>query len=221
MLRSGYATTCSRQDFRDESSWQTWLQEEIQTLSARKEEYTTLVNKSNERTNGRSTDGGSSSSSRFLTGDMRNHYVQLVRLCMDADLDALANMSDNEMVSLSILSSDHMALLEVCADLWRVPQTTALVVTSAVLVELYLASEIPLECVLEALGGINRYIQEIDRSRWRRADVSVSSRARSPAQQSFQALGFIGYHCPAGHSHTPRGEAATRSILRCGSGRTL
>lgn len=209
MLRSGYATTCSRQDFRDDSSWQIWLQEEIQTLSVRKEEYTTLVNKFNERTNGRSTDGVSSSSSRFLTGDMRNHYVQLVRLCMDADLDALANMSDNEMVSLSILSSDHMALLEVCADLWRVPQTTVLVVTTAVLVELYLASEIPLECVLEALGGINRYIQEIDRSRWRRADVSVSSRARSSAQHASQALGFIGYHCPTGHIHTPRGETAT------------
>lgn len=104
---------------------------------------------------------------------MRNHYVQLVRLCMDADLDALVNMSDNEMVSLSILSSDHIALLEVCADLWRVPQTTVLVVTTAVLVELYLASEIPLECVLEALASINRYIQEIDRSKWRRADVSA------------------------------------------------
>jgi hypothetical protein len=171
MLLSGYANSCSRQDFRDEDSWHAWLQEEIVTLSVRKEEYTTLVNKFNERNNIRITDGGSSSASRFVSGNMRNHYVQLVRLCMDADLDALANMSDNEMVSLSILSPDHMALLEVCADLWRVPQTTVLVVSTAILVELYLGSEIPLECVLEALGNINRYIQEIDRSRWRRSDV--------------------------------------------------
>lgn len=175
MLHSGYSNTCSRQDFRDEDSWQAWLQDEIATLSARKEEYTTLVAKFNERNNGRMTDGGSSSIGRFVSGNMRDHYIQLVGLCMDADLDALANMSDNEMVSLSILSSDHMALLEVCADLWRIPHTTVLVVTTAILVKLYLASEIPLECVLEALGNINRYIQEVDRSRWRRSDVRIFS----------------------------------------------
>jgi hypothetical protein len=176
MLRSGYAPTCSPRDFRDEDSWRTWLQEEIVTITAKKEEYTTLVHKLNDRSNSRMADGLSSSSSRFVTGDMRSHYVELVRLCMDADLDALANMSDNEMVSLSILSPDHIALLEVCADVWRIPYTTVLVVTSAILVELYLASEIPLECVLEALANLNRYIQEVDRSRWRRSDVSTYDR---------------------------------------------
>lgn len=176
MLRSGYAPTCSPRDFRDEESWKAWLQEEISIITAKKEEYTTLVNKLNERSNSRITDDRSSSSSRFLAGDSRSHYVQLVRLCMDADLDALANMPDNEMVSLSILSSDHIALLEVCAAVWRVPHTTVLVVTSAVLVELYLAGEIPLECVLEALANLNRYIQEVDRSSWRRSDVSIQNR---------------------------------------------
>ncbi|KAJ9096406.1 hypothetical protein QFC21_005228 [Naganishia friedmannii] len=173
VLRSGYAPTCSPRDFRDDESWKMWLQEEIVTITAKKEEYTTLVNKLNERSNSRMAEGRSSSSSRFVAGDMRSHYVQLVRLCMDADLDALANMSDNEMVSLSILSPDHISLLGVCADVWLVPHTTVLVVTSAVLVELYLASEIPLECVLEALANLNRYIQEVDRSRWRRSDVGA------------------------------------------------
>lgn len=183
-------------------------------MSARKDEYTTLVNKFNERINSRSTDGGPSSSSRFLSGDMRSHYVQLVRLCMDADLDALANMSDNEMVSLSILSSDHIALLEVCADLWRVPQTTVLVVTTAVLVELYLASEIPLECVLEALGSLNRYIQEIDRSKWRRADVSALRLYLDRLLTSLLlALGSIRHYRTTCNLHSPRGETTTGSLL--------
>lgn len=215
MLRSGYANSCSRQDFRDEDSWQAWLQEEIVTLSARKEEYTTLVNKFNERNNIRTTEGGSSSATRFVSGNMRNHYVQLVRLCMDADLDALANMSDNEMVSLSILSPDHMALLEVCADLWRVPQTTVLVVTTAILVELYLASEIPLECVLEALGNINRYIQEIDRRRWRRSDVRTSSGLSDTLFiiLRFSAFGSCRNNHAARDLDTARSTAATRTIL--------
>jgi hypothetical protein len=84
----------------------------------------------------------------------------------------MANLSDNDMVSLAILSEPHIALLDEIAGHWRISQATKLAAHAGLLVNLLQEDGVPVECVAEALSKLRQYLQQADRSLWQRQDVS-------------------------------------------------
>ena len=132
----------------------------------------------------------------FIPAEPRKYYLDLLRRCLDLDLDDMANLSDTDMVSLAILSEPHIALLDEIAGHWRISKATKLTAHASLLVDLLREDGVPVECVAEALTKLRHYVQQADKQLWLRQDVS-----RWPLQRKNQVIeiklssGYIRWHC--------------------------
>ncbi|KAH9976806.1 hypothetical protein BGW80DRAFT_1290703 [Lactifluus volemus] len=96
----------------------------------------------------------------YIPPNPKKYYRRLLELCLDADLRAMhdPNVNDDDQVSLGILSSPHIELINECALRWRISQPIGL--------RLFERNEVPLDCIPEALGGIAKVMNEISLDRW-------------------------------------------------------
>ncbi|KAH8112053.1 hypothetical protein DFH11DRAFT_533705 [Phellopilus nigrolimitatus] len=106
----------------------------------------------------------------FIPPNPKRFYKRLLELCIQADLDAMANLPEDQEVSLGILSSRHIELINECALRWRIAHSYRVACFMDVIKAKYEREEVPLECIPEGLQMIAKAMNDIDISRWPKAD---------------------------------------------------
>jgi hypothetical protein len=109
----------------------------------------------------------------YIPPNPKKYYKRLLELCLEADLAAMhdPNVNDDDQVSLGILSPPHIELINECALRWRISQPYRAACFLDLIKQLYERTEVPLDCVPEALGGIAKVMNEIGFEKWPNADV--------------------------------------------------
>lgn len=170
LLSAGDAAFTDAKDFMSPDGYDTWIQQEKADLEERKSYYQAFTQSDVGQTQGTSL--------TFIPAEPRKYYLDLLRRCLDLDLDDMANLSDTDMVSLAILSEPHIALLDEIAGHWRISKSTKLTAHASLLVDLLREDGVPVECVAEALTKLRYYVQQSDKQLWLRQDVSDRMREK-------------------------------------------
>ncbi|KLT39881.1 hypothetical protein CC85DRAFT_288059 [Cutaneotrichosporon oleaginosum] len=176
-LSTDRSTPYGAKDFPDESQWAAYRGKEIAALS----DLTFSMLKAdplmaNERSDQvdlvQSVDGLKLDDRNFtfVPSDPREVYRQLLRECLDYDLQVLRTLPEDQDVSLSILSPEHTALLDECALRWRIPSSFRAWVFFEAIEDHYEQGDVPPDCVFEAVGGIGRVSQDFPVSDWAETD---------------------------------------------------
>ena len=109
----------------------------------------------------------------FIPPNPKRFYKRLLELCIQADLDAMANLPEDQEVSLGILSPKHIELINECALRWRIGHSYRVACFLDVIKAKYEREEVPLECIPEGLQMVLKAIDDIDIGKWPKADVGV------------------------------------------------
>lgn len=109
----------------------------------------------------------------YIPPNPKKYYRRLLEYCLEADLRAMRdpNVNDDDQVSLGILSAGHIELINECALRWRIPQPYRVACFLELIKELYERNEVPLDCIPEALGNVQKVMHEIEFDKWPIADV--------------------------------------------------
>ena len=109
----------------------------------------------------------------FIPPNPRKYYKRLLEYCIAADLEAMLSpaVGDDDEVSLGILSSSHIELINEVALRWRIGQPYRVACFLDIVRQFYERNEVPLECVPEALQNITRVTNEIELDKWAKQDV--------------------------------------------------
>ncbi|KAI0063318.1 hypothetical protein BV25DRAFT_1907095 [Artomyces pyxidatus] len=104
----------------------------------------------------------------YIPPNPKKYYKRLLEYCLDADLTAMRdpNVSDDDQVSLGILSHTHIELINECALRWRISQPYRAACFLDLIKQLYERNEVPLDCIPEALGSIAKVMHEINFDKW-------------------------------------------------------
>ncbi|KAI0052473.1 hypothetical protein FA95DRAFT_1483448 [Auriscalpium vulgare] len=104
----------------------------------------------------------------YIPPNPKKYYKRLLEYCLDADLTAMRdpNVSDDDQVSLGILSHSHIELINECALRWRISQPYRAACFLDLIKQLYERNEVPLDCIPEALGGVAKVMNEISFDKW-------------------------------------------------------
>lgn len=108
----------------------------------------------------------------FIPPQPRKFYKRLLELCIQADLEAMANLPEDQEVSLGILSPRHLDLLNECALRWRIGHSYRVTCFLDVIKYKYEREEVPMECIPEGLQMIGKAIHDLELKKWPRQDVS-------------------------------------------------
>jgi len=178
LLAAGHAAFAEANQFVSSTGYTSWAHTEVEDLRERKEYFLGFTqirvgDRGDSSTDGSSSVNAGTASLTFIPSEPRKHYLELLRRCLDLDLDDMANLSDNDMVSLAILSEPHIALLDEVAGHWRISKSTKLTAHASLLVDLLREDGVPVECVAEALTKLRQHVQQVDRTSWLREDVSA------------------------------------------------
>lgn len=111
----------------------------------------------------------------FIPPNPKRFYKRLLELCIQADLDAMANLPEDQEVSLGILSPKHIDLINECAMRWRIGHSHRVACFLDVIKAKYEREEVPLECIPEGLQMLMKAIHDVDLGKWPKPDVSCSS----------------------------------------------
>lgn len=113
----------------------------------------------------------------FIPPNPKKFYKRLLELCLLADLEVMMSpeVDDNDEVSLGILSSYHLDLLNECAIRWRIDHPYRVSCFLDLVRQFYERGEVPLECIPEALQNIQKIREDTDLDQWPVQDVSCSS----------------------------------------------
>ena len=111
----------------------------------------------------------------FIPPQPRKFYKRLLELCIQADLEAMANLPEDQEVSLGILSQRHLDLLNECALRWRIGHTYRVSCFLDVIKYKYEREEVPMECIPEGLQMVAKAVHDVDFKKWPRQDVSCNS----------------------------------------------
>ena len=136
----------------------------------------------------------------FIPPNPKRYYKRLVEFCLVADLEVMLSpeVDDNDEVSLGILSSPHIELINECALRWRVGRSLGILspphiqlinecalrwrighsYRAACFLDLvkqfYERNDVPMECIPEALQNVTKVIQENELEYWPVQDVSLT-----------------------------------------------
>ncbi len=155
-LPSQHSTQSSSRRFQNE-----WANGEIRRLEGLQQEY--LGGRTSKDSDTSSTtdtglvhDYGSLSEKSWhvLPRSTEKSYGALLQICLEYDLDAMAKLEDNHMVSLSILSERHNQLLNQAAKLWGLSEFGQAAIFADHMGRLYLSEEVPIECAADGLAQI-------------------------------------------------------------------
>ncbi|KAI5119561.1 hypothetical protein M0805_005625 [Coniferiporia weirii] len=106
----------------------------------------------------------------YIPPNPKRFYKRVLELCIQSDLDAMANLPEDQEVSLGILSPRHIDLINECALRWRISQSYRVACFMDVIKAKYEREEVPLECIPEGLQMISKAMHDVDIGRWPKAD---------------------------------------------------
>ncbi|KAL5479036.1 hypothetical protein ACEPAI_2324 [Sanghuangporus weigelae] len=107
----------------------------------------------------------------YIPPNPKRYYKRLLELCIDSDLDAMANLPEDQEVSLGILSPKHIDLINECALRWRIGQSYRVACFMDVIKAKFERSEVPLECIPEGLQMILKAMHDVDINLWPKSDI--------------------------------------------------
>lgn len=112
----------------------------------------------------------------FIPPNPRKYYKRLLEHCLLADLEAMLSpaVGDDDEVSLGILSTPHIELINEVALRWRIGQPYRVTCFLDLVRQFYERNEVPLECIPEALQNIQKVLNEVELDKWPIQDVGVS-----------------------------------------------
>lgn len=107
-------------------------------------------------------------------------YKALMDQCLDFDLESMKSLAEDEEVSLKILSSRHLDLLEQCAFRWRLMTPFQVAVFFSAICRRFEEEEIPIiDCVSEALTDVFRVMEELKFEGWATRDKLMMKKTMS------------------------------------------
>jgi len=106
----------------------------------------------------------------------KKFYKRLVEYCLISDLEVMLSpeVDDNDEVSLGILSSAHIELINECALRWRIGHPYRAACFLDLVKQFYERNDVPMECIPEALQSVTKVIQETELEFWPVQDVRFS-----------------------------------------------
>lgn len=109
----------------------------------------------------------------FIPPNPRRFYKRMLELCLVADLEIMLSpeVDDNDEVSLGILSTPHLDIMNECALRWRIGHPYRAACFLDLVKQFYERNDVPIECIPEALASIQKVMQDIDLGKWSIADV--------------------------------------------------
>ncbi|WRT65054.1 uncharacterized protein IL334_001996 [Kwoniella shivajii] len=107
----------------------------------------------------------------YIPVDSRATYHDLLDRCLDADLEILKTLPEDEDVSLGILSQNHVSLLQECAIRWRLPISFRTSSFFRAIVERYQRGDVPSACVREAMAMAQKAEGELPVKTWAKSDA--------------------------------------------------
>ncbi|KAG0145343.1 hypothetical protein CROQUDRAFT_658787 [Cronartium quercuum f. sp. fusiforme G11] len=116
----------------------------------------------------------------YVPSNPPNYYIKLMDQCLDYDLESMKNLAEDEEVSLKILTTSHLDLLEQCSFRWRLMSPFQVVVFFNGICKRFEEEEIPIiECVIEALNDVFRLLKEVQLDHWTLRDQTMISKTMS------------------------------------------
>ncbi|KAG1720650.1 hypothetical protein EDB19DRAFT_1776057 [Suillus lakei] len=104
----------------------------------------------------------------FIPPNPKKFYRRLVEYCLVTDLELMFSpeVDDADEVPLSILSPPHVELINECAMRWRINHTYRATCFLDQIKQLYERSDVPMECIPEALQGTTKLLQDLEIDKW-------------------------------------------------------
>ncbi|KAJ3894478.1 hypothetical protein GG344DRAFT_74035 [Lentinula edodes] len=109
----------------------------------------------------------------YIPPNPKRFYKRLLELCLIADLELMLSpeVDDNDEVSLGILSTLHIDLLNECAIRWRIGHAYRASCFLDLVKQFYERNDVPLECIPEALQNVVRVMHDMELDKWPLTDV--------------------------------------------------
>ena len=123
----------------------------------------------------------------FVPPNPKKFYKRLLELGLIADLEAMLSphVGDEDQVSLGILTVAHIELINECALRWRIGQPYRVSCFLELIRQFYERTEVPIECIPEALANVRKVRQETDLDKWPIQDVGTSDFKSQPTSSRF------------------------------------
>lgn len=111
----------------------------------------------------------------FIPPNPKKYYKRLVEYCLTADLEIMLSpeVDDNDEVSLGILSSPHLDLINECALRWRIGHPYRAACFLDLVRQFYERNDVPMECIPEALQAVAKVIHDTELELWFTQDVRI------------------------------------------------
>lgn len=111
----------------------------------------------------------------FIPPSPKKYYRRLVEYCLIADLETMLSpeVDDNDEVSLGILSTPHIELINECALRWRIGHPYRAACFLDLVKQFYERNDVPMECIPEALQSVAKVVSETDLALWPTLDVCI------------------------------------------------
>ncbi|KIJ47293.1 hypothetical protein M422DRAFT_249139 [Sphaerobolus stellatus SS14] len=107
----------------------------------------------------------------FIPSNPKKFYKRLVERCLEADLESMATLPEDQEVSLGILSPRHLDIINECAVRWRISQSYRVTCFLDLIRYMHEREEVPFECVPEALQMVQKALHETELARWPKSDL--------------------------------------------------
>ncbi|KAG8933689.1 hypothetical protein FRC01_007619 [Tulasnella sp. 417] len=111
----------------------------------------------------------------YIPPNPKKAYKRLVELCLERDLEAMAHLPEEQEVSLTILSQQHLELLNEITLRWRISHSYRVTCFLDVIRYKYERDEVPIECVPEGLQMVGKAMHEMPVEFWPRFDIDYVS----------------------------------------------
>ncbi|KAF9221715.1 hypothetical protein BS17DRAFT_784553 [Gyrodon lividus] len=111
----------------------------------------------------------------FIPPNPRRFYKRLVEYCLTTDLETMfgPEIDDADEVPLTILSAPHVALINECAVRWRIGQPYRATCFLELIKQFYERSDVPMECIPEALQAVSKVIHDLEVDKWFSQDAEL------------------------------------------------
>ncbi|KAG9046239.1 hypothetical protein FS837_004800 [Tulasnella sp. UAMH 9824] len=111
----------------------------------------------------------------FVPPNPKKAYKRLVELCLERDLEAMVHLPEDQEVSLTIISHQHLELLNETALRWRISHFYRLTCFLDVIRYKYERDEVPIECIPEGLLMVDKAMHDVPLEFWSRFDADYVS----------------------------------------------
>lgn len=109
----------------------------------------------------------------YIPPNPKKAYKRLVELCLERDLEAMIHLPEDQEVSLTILSHQHLDLLNESALRWRISHPYRVTCFLDVIRYKYERDEVPIECIPEGLQMVDKTMHDVPAEFWSLFDVSL------------------------------------------------